>query len=55
MNTLRQIALREPMLLNGLDFRSMFVWLSTSMKRVSGSKVGEAIALPAAGWGQVTT
>ena len=55
MNTLRQIAPREPMLLNGLDFRSMFVWLSTSMKRVSGGKVGEAIALPAVGWGQVTT
>lgn len=55
MNTLRQIAPREPMMLNGLDFRSMFVWLSTSMKRVSGGKVGEAIALPAVGWGQVAT
>ena len=55
LNVLRQIAPREPMLLNGLDFRSMFVWLSTSMKRVSGGKVGEAIALPAVGWGQVAT
>lgn len=55
MNTLRQIAPGEPMLLNGLDFCSMFVWLAASMKQVSGSKVGEAIALPAVGWGQVTT
>lgn len=39
MNTLRQIAPpeRTPLLLNGLDFKSMFFWLSTSMKRVSTS------------------
>jgi uncharacterized protein YegL len=57
MNTLRQIAPSErpPVLLNGLDFRSLFVWLSTSMKRVSVGKVGEAVALPPVGWGQITT
>jgi uncharacterized protein YegL len=57
IKTLSQIALpeRPPVLLNGLDFRPMFVWLSTSMKRVSSSKVGEAIALPPVGWGQITT
>lgn len=58
MNKLRQIALpeRPPVLLNGLDFTSMFQWLSTSMKRVSGSKVGGSmVALPAVGWGQITT
>ncbi|MCG6133217.1 MAG: VWA domain-containing protein [Nostoc sp. LLA-1] len=57
MNTLKQIAApqRPPMTLNGLDFRSLFVWLSTSMKRVSSGKVGEAVALPAVGWGQITT
>jgi len=55
-NILKQIApKRTPVLLNGLDFRSLFVWLSTSMKRVSSGKVGEAIALPAVGWGQITT
>lgn len=58
MNKLRQIALpeRPPVLLNGLDFTSMFQWLSTSMKRVSGSKVGGSmVQLPAVGWGQIAT
>ncbi|WP_414574924.1 vWA domain-containing protein [Anabaena sp. CCY 9402-a] len=56
MNKLRQIAppQRPPVILNGLDFRSLFVWLSTSMKRVSSGKVGEAVALPPVGWGQIT-
>ncbi|WP_427160531.1 vWA domain-containing protein [Aliinostoc sp. HNIBRCY26] len=57
MNKLRQIAppQRPPVMLNGLDFRALFVWLSTSMKRVSSGKVGEAVALPPVGWGQITT
>ncbi|MBO1064406.1 MULTISPECIES: VWA domain-containing protein [Nostocales] len=57
MNKLKQIAPpeRPPVTLNGLDFRSLFVWLSTSMKRVSSGKVGEAVALPPVGWGQITT
>ncbi len=57
MHKLRQIAPpeRPPVTLNGLDFRSLFVWLSTSMKRVSSGKVGEAVALPPVGWGQITT
>jgi uncharacterized protein YegL len=57
MSTLRQIAPpeRPPVLLNGLDFRSLFVWLSTSMKRVSSGKVGEVLALPPVGWGQIVT
>lgn len=58
MNTLRQIAPpeRPPVLLNGLDFKSMFQWLSTSMKRVSSSQVGGTmISLPPVGWGQITT
>lgn len=46
---------RPPVLLNGLDFRSLFVWLSTSMKRVSSGKVGEVLALPPVGWGQIAT
>lgn len=56
MKTLRQIAPpeRPPIMLNGLDFRSLFVWLSTSMKRVSSGKVGQAVALPSVGWGQIT-
>ena len=55
MHKLKQIAPRPPVMLNGLDFRSLFVWLSTSMKRVSSGKVGEAVALPPVGWGQITT
>ncbi len=55
-NVLRQLSTKHPpVMLNGLDFRSLFVWLSTSMKRVSSGKVGEAVALPAVGWGQITT
>jgi len=58
METLRQVTLleRPPMLLHGLDFKSMFVWLSDSMRRVSSSTVGgEMVALPPVGWGQITT
>lgn len=55
LKTLAQIAPsdRPPVLLNGLDFQSLFVWLSKSMKRVSSGKVGEAVELPHVGWGQV--
>ena len=55
MITLKQIAPRPPVALNGLDFRSLFVWLSASMKRVSSGKVGEAVALPPVEWGQITS
>jgi uncharacterized protein YegL len=55
-NILKQLSPeRPPVMLNGLDFRSLFVWLSTSMKRVSSEKVGAAVALPPMGWGQITT
>lgn len=57
MDKLKQIAPidRPPVVLNGLDFRGLFQWLSTSMKRVSGGKIGEAVALPPVGWGQIST
>jgi len=58
MNVLRQIAPleRPPVLLHGTNFKNMFQWLSTSMKRVSSSQVGGTmVALPAVGWGQITT
>lgn len=56
MNILKQIAVKErpPILLNGLDFRELFVWLSSSMKRVSTGKIGEAVSLPPVGWGSVS-
>jgi uncharacterized protein YegL len=37
--------------LDGLKFRELFVWLSQSQKRVSGSKPGEQTALPQIGFG----
>jgi uncharacterized protein YegL len=57
MEILKQIAPpeRPPMWLNGLDFRSLFLWLSTSMKQVSSQKVGEAVELPPVGWGKIST
>ncbi|MEH2414396.1 vWA domain-containing protein [Nostoc sp.] len=57
MNILKQISPpeRPPVMLNGLDFRELFVWLSASMKRVSSGKVGQAVALSAMGWGQITS
>lgn len=51
METLTEIAVRKPVRLKGLSFREMFLWLSSSQKRVSASKPGEQTALPAAdGW-----
>jgi Uncharacterized protein encoded in toxicity protection region of plasmid R478, contains von Willebrand factor (vWF) domain len=57
MTTLSKIAPpeRPPAKLNGLDFQTLFVWLSTSMKRVSSGKVGEAIALPPVGWAEISS
>ncbi|MGO8735340.1 MAG: vWA domain-containing protein [Terriglobia bacterium] len=37
--------------LPGLKFKELFIWLSQSQKRVSGSKVGEQTALPPIGFG----
>ncbi len=56
INILKQISppQRPPVTLNGLDFRELFVWLSASVKRVSSGKVGQAVALPPMGWGQIT-
>jgi uncharacterized protein YegL len=56
MNILRQISPleRPPLLLNGLDFKSMFLWLSQSVKSHSTSKSGQGMTvLPAVGWGAV--
>ena len=52
-NTLAQIAPKErpPRPLKGLEFTSLFVWLSQSLTAVSHSKVGEQVPLkPADGW-----
>ena len=54
MDKLKEISHREPLLLNGLAFRELFQWLSTSMKSVSHSKSGTEVRLPSpSGWTSV--
>lgn len=43
-----------PVRLKGLDFKAMFQWLSSSMKQVSSSQIGEMVALPPVNWGVTT-
>ena len=50
LTKLGQIAVRAPLRLRGLDFRSMFVWLSRSMQSIAHSRPEDRIALPPPGW-----
>ena len=51
---LRQLAVREPLKLEGLKFRELFQWLSNSMKSVSQSSLGSNVPLQSPqGWAAV--
>lgn len=54
MDVLRQLSVREPLMLHGLKFRELFLWLSNSMKTVSHSAPGTALAIDSPeGWAQL--
>jgi uncharacterized protein YegL len=51
---LGQIATRAPIKLKGVNFREMFLWLSSSMKSVSQSSPGDKLTVPPpTGWGDI--
>jgi uncharacterized protein YegL len=54
MDILKQLSVREPIKLQGLKFRELFQWLSSSMKSVSQSVPGTDVPLTSpSGWGSV--
>ena len=56
METLSEISVCPPKKLNGLDFQSLFKWLSFSLQQVSVSKIGEKNKLPATNaWEEITS
>lgn len=53
-DVLKQISTREPLKLQGLKFRELFKWLSSSLSKVSSSSPGEKVQLTnPAGWAEV--
>jgi uncharacterized protein YegL len=54
MDVLKRLSVRTPLKLKGLMFREFFMWLSSSMKMVSGKKPGASVQmLPPSGWAEL--
>lgn len=54
MDVLARISRREPLRLQGLKFRDLFAWLSSSLGGVARSQPGDLVALPSpSGWTSV--
>ena len=54
MEILGKICVRTPVKLDGLRFKEMFAWLSSSLSQVSASQPGTAVLLPPpSGWTSV--
>lgn len=54
MRRLKEISVRQPLKLQGLEFAKMFLWLSRSMQSLANSRPDEQIALqPPQGWAQL--
>ena len=54
MDTLQRISVREPLRLDGLRFRDLFSWLSSSLRSVSQSTPGTEVPLQSPqGWASV--
>ena len=53
MARLKEMVVRAPVKLVGLNFVEMFVWLSRSMEKVAQSRTDEQVALPPPGWAAV--
>jgi uncharacterized protein YegL len=54
MDVLKQISVREPLSLQGLKFRELFRWLSTSLRSVSRSTPGTEVPIESPkGWASV--